>query len=77
MVLERSDFKTTTWKRLSELLNERLFDLRKMNDQQHEPIKTATIRGQIAEVKRILALAEEASASEVEARSADPVSFPE
>jgi endonuclease IV len=58
------DFRSATWKRLSQLLEQRLEELRQLNDSPtYDAIKTAQIRGQIGELKRILALAEEASAS--------------
>ena len=58
------DFKTPTWKRLSQLVDERIDELRKLNDSpSFGAEKTASIRGGIGELKRILALAEQASAS--------------
>lgn len=61
-VLLREDFSTRTWKRLSQHLDARLTDLRQQNDRELDEIQTASIRGSIGEVKRILALAEQASA---------------
>jgi hypothetical protein len=62
--MKREDFHTQTWKRLSTLVDERIDELRKLNDAQSlGPEKTAAIRGGIAELKKILALADEASAS--------------
>ena len=56
------DFRSATWKRLTQTLEERIQELRELNDNQSfDERKTAGIR--IAELKRILALAEEASAS--------------
>jgi hypothetical protein len=63
-MLERQDFRTDTWMRLARGLSDRLLALRELNDIRHDDIKTAALRGQISEVKRILALADEASASE-------------
>jgi hypothetical protein len=63
-VLERSDFRTDTWKRLVRGLSDRLQELRELNDIRHDEVKTAALRGQISEVKKILALADDVSASE-------------
>jgi len=64
MSLKNEDFRTQTWKRLSTLVDERIDELRKLNDSLSlSPDKTAAIRGGIAELKKILALADEASAS--------------
>lgn len=64
MNLKLEDFRSQTWKRLTLDLEARLGELRKLNDQPvHDQIKTAAIRGQIAEVKRMLALVQ-ASANE-------------
>ena len=63
-VLKLEDFRTQTWKRLSQHLEERIEDLRKLNDSPSYGVEqTALIRGGIRELKQILALAEEASAS--------------
>jgi hypothetical protein len=52
-----SDFRTWTWKRLTKLLEARLEELREFNDvPTNTETKTALIRGQISEVKRLLAL---------------------
>jgi hypothetical protein len=64
MSLKNEDFRTQTWKRLSQVVDERIDELRKLNDNtSFGPEKTAVIRGGIAELKKILALADEASAS--------------
>jgi hypothetical protein len=64
MSLKNEDFRTQTWKRLSQVVDERIDELRKLNDAVSlSPEKTAAIRGGIAELKKILALADEASAS--------------
>ena len=58
------DFRTATWKRFSQLVEERIDELRELNDSpSFGPEKTASIRGGINELKRILALADNASAS--------------
>jgi hypothetical protein len=54
-----SDFRTSTWKRLTKLLEERLEELREFNDaSSNTETKTALMRGQISEVKRLLSLSE-------------------
>lgn len=63
--LKPEDFRTATWKRLSQLVGQRIDELRKLNDNMSfGPEKTAAIRGGVAELSKILALAEEASASQ-------------
>lgn len=58
------DFRTATWKRLSQLVDQRIDELRELNDTpSFGTEKTAQIRGGISELKKILALADEASAS--------------
>lgn len=50
------------WSRLTKLLQERLQELREFNDSSaNDQIKTALIRGQISEVKRLLALSEDSA----------------
>lgn len=56
--LDREDFKTRTWAHLSALLELRLAALREENDHRLDDVKTATIRGRIAEVKTLLALSQ-------------------
>lgn len=58
------DFFTPTWKRMEAHLQQRLTGLRETNDMTHTDIKTASIRGQIAEVKQMLALRPERTASD-------------
>ena len=61
--LTPADTHSATWRRLTQILTARLQDLRESNDRLGlDPAKTEAIRGQIAEVKRTLALADEASA---------------
>ena len=58
MTLSYEDLSSSTWRRLTDELTSRLFDLRAMNDKQDlNEVQTAVIRGKIAEVKRILSLA--------------------
>lgn len=62
--MKPEDFRTPTWKRLTQALTERIQDLRELNDSpSFGTEKTAQIRGGIAELKKILALADQASAS--------------
>jgi hypothetical protein len=62
--LRLEDFRSATWRRLTQTLEARIQELRELNDNpSFDEKKTAGIRGGIAELKRILALAEEASAS--------------
>jgi hypothetical protein len=64
MQLKPEDFRNQTWKRLSTVIEERIDDLRKLNDNQSfGPEKTAALRGGIAELQKILALADNVSAS--------------
>ena len=62
--MKREDFRSPTWKRLTQLLEGRLHELRELNDNPSLGIeKTSSIRGGIGEIKRILSLADEASLS--------------
>ena len=52
------DIRSPTWRRLTQELQERLQELRELNDSfGNSPEKTSLIRGQITEVKRLLSLA--------------------
>ena len=62
--LAREDFTSTTWKRLEQELGERLAELRVLNDAPANEVQTATNRGRIAELKRILDLAQSASSKQ-------------
>lgn len=63
-MLKLEDFRSATWKRLTQTLEERLQELRELNDNPSFSVeKTALIRGGISELKRILSLAEQASLS--------------
>jgi hypothetical protein len=63
-LLKPEDFRTATWRRLTQTLELRLQELREINDSPaHGPDKTALIRGGISELKKILSLAEQASLS--------------
>ena len=58
------DFRSATWKRLSKHIQERVDELRKLNDSpSFNAEQTALIRGGISELNKILSLAEEASLS--------------
>jgi hypothetical protein len=61
-LLKPEDFRTPAWKRLTQVLEERVEDLRQSNDQLSLSVeRTAAIRGGIAELKKILSLADDAS----------------
>jgi hypothetical protein len=63
-MLKPEDFRTPAWKRLTQVLEDRIEDLRQSNDQLSLSVeRTAAIRGGIAELKKILSLADEASLS--------------
>lgn len=63
--MRQEDFRTPAWKRLTQVLEERIEDLRQSNDQLSLTVeRTAAIRGGIAELKKILSLAEQASLSQ-------------
>lgn len=63
-MLKTEDFRSATWKRLTQTLEDRIQELRELNDKpSFGPEKTALIRGGISELKRILSLAELASLS--------------
>lgn len=63
-MLKAEDFRSQTWKRLTQTLEHRLQELRELNDSpSFSAEKTALIRGGINELKRILSLAEQASLS--------------
>lgn len=63
-MLRTEDFRSSTWKRLTQTLEDRLQELRELNDNpSFSPDKTALIRGGISELKRILSLADQASLS--------------
>jgi hypothetical protein len=52
------DFRSPEWRRFTKTLQDRLQGLREFNDSfANSPEKTALIRGQISEVKRLLSLA--------------------
>jgi hypothetical protein len=62
--LKPEDFRGATWKRLSQLIGNRVDELRQLNDNpSFGPEKTALIRGGISELNKILSLADEASLS--------------
>lgn len=62
MHLLPEDFSSPCWKRLTQTLTARLQELRELNDSaSFDPIKTSALRGSIAEVKKILSLADEVS----------------
>lgn len=65
-ILSREDCSTKVWRNVRKHLAARLLELRALNDNPtHDLTKTAAIRGQIAEVKNLLALEISASNNEV------------
>jgi hypothetical protein len=61
--MKPEDFRTPAWRRLTQVLEERIEALRQLNDHPLNIEKTSAIRGGIAEIKRILSLADDASLS--------------
>lgn len=62
--MKPEDFRSPTWKRLSKAIEDRIDELRKLNDNpSFGPEKTALIRGGVSELNKILSLAELASLS--------------
>ena len=55
------DAQNPLWQKLKPYLEERLENLRKMNDGDHNDLGTANLRGRIAEVKALLALDKEST----------------
>jgi len=55
-MLAREDFNTRTWERVEALLRARLQTYRELNDSNLDEVKTAKVRGRIAEIKDLLAL---------------------
>lgn len=63
--MKLEDFHSGTWRRLTQLIDARVDELRKLNDNMSCGLeKTSAIRGGIAELNRILALAEDAGADQ-------------
>lgn len=62
--MKPEDFRSATWRRLSQLIETRVDELRQLNDNPSFGIeRTALIRGGISELNKILSLAEQASLS--------------
>lgn len=59
MKLDKADLRSSLWIRLSAHLNERLEEERVRNDGRLNPEETSRLRGRIAQLKEILALAEQ------------------
>jgi hypothetical protein len=57
-VLNENDLQSQSWLKLKRFLEERLAKLRAMNDNDLGETRTARLRGQIAEVRHLLSLAE-------------------
>lgn len=62
--LGREDFASVTWQRLAQQLQDRLQELRELNDVPTSESNTAANRGRIAELKKILDLAKDASSKQ-------------
>ena len=59
--MEREDFQSGAWSRLTKTLQARLQELRELNDAHRDIAGTAEIRGQIKAVKDILDLSKDSS----------------
>lgn len=58
-VLTDGDLVSPTWRKLESYLERRLSEMRRMNDGEfNDPLATAVLRGQIKELKHLLALRE-------------------
>ena len=66
-MLLTEDFYTSCWKRTAAKIESRIQELRLYNEKELPEIETARVRGGIRELKNILALAENASASHADA----------
>lgn len=60
--LTSADLVSPTWQKLKKHMDARLQSLRAKNDNNMDPIKTATVRGEIRSLKNLLALSEKAPA---------------
>ena len=56
--LNSNDIQSATWMKIKEIYERRLEKIRIRNDSTLDPEKTARTRGQIEEIKRLLALGE-------------------
>lgn len=56
MKLEPHEIDSALWKRLKAHQESDLATLRERNDQNHDPIKTAELRGRIKQIKEFLSL---------------------
>ena len=66
------DLRSPQWRRFTQTLQTRLQELREFNDASaNTELKTSLIRGQISEVKRILALSPESARDEGIPRNGD------
>lgn len=81
MPLVRDDFRTATWGRLMEHLAERREQLRTqleavdLDRPQNDHARSLMLRGRIAEVKELLALAEKLAPAEQERRPSAPLNL--
>lgn len=75
MQLTPSDLRSETWKHVREGISARIAELREKNDSLgDDQITTSATRGRIAELKRMLSLAEEASGNSSALPGFDPAS---
>lgn len=65
-LLDQTDRRSVVWLKLAKHLEARLDELRAKNDNDLDPIATAKLRGEVAGVKAILSLGDEAQQVEGE-----------
>lgn len=58
-ILSNADRQHGLWLKLASHMQEQITLLRKQNDGDHEPVKTAHFRGRIAQLKALIALADD------------------
>ena len=63
-MLTREDFKTDTWAHIVAFIDARIHELRETNDGPRSEIDTASLRGRIAELKKLKALEPPAPAAD-------------
>jgi hypothetical protein len=56
LILNATEAQSPLWLKIKAHLEERLVEARLSNDGEHDVVKTARLRGRIAELKRIMAL---------------------
>jgi len=65
-LLDENYRRSPTWRKLKEHFEQRLHELRLRNDNDHDPISTARLRGEVAIAKYLLALGDQDPATEVD-----------